>query len=139
MKVIVDTCIWSLALRRNTAEKNAAVVAQLKELIYDSLVQMIGPIRQELLSGISSLEQFKKLQKYLSVFEDIVIKQDEYELAAELYNTCKKNGIQGSNTDFLICATSINHQLTIFTMDKDFTHFANYVPISLLNLPHGDP
>lgn len=135
MKVIVDTCIWSLALRRNKVEKSLAVVTQLKELIYDSLVQMIGPIRQELLSGISSLEQFNKLQKYLSAFEDLVLRQEEYELAAELYNTCKKNGIQGSNTDFLICAAAINHQLTIFTVDKDFTHFANYLPISLLSLP----
>jgi predicted nucleic acid-binding protein len=132
MKVLVDTCIWSLALRRSKSEKNSAVIGQLTDFISDSLVQMIGPIRQEILSGIPSLEQFSKLRDYLSAFEDIDIDHNDYELAAEIYNTCKKNGIQGSNTDFLICAVALNHHLTIFTLDNDFTYFAKYVSISLV-------
>lgn len=134
MKVIVDTCIWSLALRKNKTENTSAIVNQLTDLISDSLVQIIGPIRQELLSGLSSLEQFKKLKKYLSAFEDIELQKNDYELAAEFYNTCKKNGVQGSNTDFLICAASVNYHLSIFTVDNDFTYFTNYLPISLTKM-----
>ena len=93
---------------------------------------MMGPIRQELLSGIASSEQFNKLKQYLSFFEDIELKQEDYELASEFYNTCKKNGIQGSNTDFLICAAACNQKLSIFTTDKDFTYFAKHLPIVLL-------
>lgn len=130
MKVLVDTCVWSLALRRNDG-KNNVIVAQLTDLIQDTLVQMIGPIRQELLSGISSLVQFEKLQSFLSAFDDLMLTQEDYESAAELFNTCRKNGVQGSNTDFLICATAIRHQLSIFTLDKDFTHYANIIPIIL--------
>jgi len=136
MKVIVDTCVWSLALRRQKIDPSA-VVTQLKGLINASLVQMIGPIRQEVLSGISSLVQFKKLQSYLSAFEDLALEAKVYELAAELYNTCKKNGVQGSNTDFLICAAAISHKAMIFTVDKDFMHFTNYIPITLLHLGTG--
>lgn len=132
MKVIVDTCVWSLALRRHK-HVQTPLVAELKNLIDDALVQMIGPIRQEVLSGISFPDQFKKLQKYLSAFEDIVLESKVYELAAELYNICKKNGVQGSNTDFLICATAIEHQTMIFTVDQDFIHFAKYIPIKLFN------
>lgn len=133
MKIIVDTCVWSLALRRNGIQKNSAIMTQLTHLIDDSLVHIIGPIRQELLSGISSIEQFRKLQKYLSAFEDIHINQKDYEFAAELHNICKKNGVQGSNTDFLICAISIHHQLSIFTTDNDFSYFANHIPITLFD------
>jgi len=32
---------------------------------------IIGPIRQELLSGISDISQFNKLKDMLSAFEDI--------------------------------------------------------------------
>ena len=91
MKVIVDTCVWSLALRRHK-HVQTPLVAELKNLIDDALVQMIGPIRQEVLSEISFPDQFKKLQKYFSAFEDIVLESKVYELAAELYNICKKKG-----------------------------------------------
>jgi len=51
MNVIVDTAIWSLALRRNSPEMNAAVVNQLRSLIANGRVIMLGSIRQEILSG----------------------------------------------------------------------------------------
>jgi predicted nucleic acid-binding protein len=70
---------------------------------------MIGPIRPELLSGIKFVEQFKKLKKTISFFHDYPIRSSDYEKAAELFNHCRKNGIQGSNTDFLMCAIAINH------------------------------
>ena len=31
----------------------------------------------------------------------------DYELGAELHNTCRRKGVQGSSTDFLICAMSV--------------------------------
>jgi len=64
MKVIVDTSVWSLALRRDKQESNA-VVDEFRRMIRDHRVQMIGPIRQEILSGIRSESHFKKLQKQL--------------------------------------------------------------------------
>jgi hypothetical protein len=64
MKVIVDTGVWSLALRRDKPESNATV-HEFRRMIQDHRVQMIGPMRQEILSGIRSEPQFKKLQKHL--------------------------------------------------------------------------
>ncbi|MBN2364531.1 MAG: PIN domain nuclease [Calditrichaeota bacterium] len=130
MKVLVDTCIWSLALRRRNKKSNS-IVEKLDNLIDDVRVQLIGPIRQEILSGISSQQQFDKLKKYMRVFPDLVIGTDDYELAAEFYNICRKSGIQGSSTDFLICAISSNHKLPIFTVDDDFIHFKTKLPIEL--------
>ena len=50
MKVLVDTSVWSLALRR---KEQCEIAEKLADLILSSLVVMIGPVRQELLSGIS--------------------------------------------------------------------------------------
>jgi predicted nucleic acid-binding protein len=130
MKIIVDTCIWSLALRRNTVEGNP-YIEELKNLIEEIRVQFIGPIRQELLSGIKSKKQFDTLKLHLEAFIDIELESKDYELAAEYFNAARKKGIQGSNTDFLICAISSRRKMPILTTDKDFTNFQSVFPVSL--------
>jgi len=94
-------------------------------------VQLIGPIRQELLSGIKSDEQFNKLKRYLSSFPDYQIQSEDFVLAAQYFNQCRSKGIQGSNTDFLICAIAVNNNWQIYTSDQDFSHFQKVIPIQL--------
>jgi len=130
MKVLVDTSIWSLSLRRDS-KKNLDYKTELSELIKEVRVQIIGPIRQEILSGIKSTKQFNDLNKYLSYFPDIEIITRDYEQAAIFFNTCRSKGIQGSNTDFLICSVAVNNDLEIFTNDKDFQNYQKYLPIKL--------
>jgi predicted nucleic acid-binding protein len=131
MKIIVDTCVWSAALRRTGFNENNDIVNELKELIHEGRVQMIGPVRQELLSGIKTTEQFDKLRTVLSSFPDLILQTRDYEKAAEFYNKSRKKGIQGSNTDFLICAIAVNHSMPVFTTDNDFKLFKKYIPIKL--------
>jgi hypothetical protein len=133
MKVLVDTCVWSLALRRRK-KLDLQLIQGLSDLIKELRVQMIGPIRQELLSGIRSTTQFEKLKLNLQAFPDLPLESEDYESAAEFFNICYKKGIQGSNTDFLICALSFRHQMPIFTIDKDFQHFKKYLPISIYKI-----
>ena len=128
MKVLVDTSIWSLSLRRDS-KKNLDYKTELSELIKEVRVQIIGPIRQEILSGIKSTKQFNDLKKYLSYFPDMEIITKDYEQAAIFFNTCRSEGIQGSNTDFLICSVAVNNDLEIFTNDKDFQNYQKYLPL----------
>ncbi len=93
---------------------------------------MIGPIRQELLSGISNPSQFNKLKHTLSFFEDIILETDHFVKAAEFSNLCRKNGIQGSTTDFLICAVANLEKLSIFTVDSDFINYNKYLKLKLI-------
>lgn len=130
MKVIVDTCIWSLALRRNSP-KSSQLIDELKELISEVRVQFIGPIRQELLSGIKSKQQFRNLRDHLSAFPDLQLESEDFELAAEYYNLARAKGIQGSNTDFLICSLAHRYKMPIFTTDKDFEQYISVFPIKL--------
>ena len=129
MKILVDTCVWSLALRRNG--KETAHTAELQNLILDHRVQMIGSVRQELLSGIRQEAQFQRLEKNLRSFPDLPIKTADHVLAARFFNLCRSKGIQSSNTDSLICALSVQHKMPIYTTDNDFTHFAKLLPIIL--------
>lgn len=130
MKILVDTSVWSMALRRHQKLDNAEVY-ELRELVTELRVQMIGPVRQELLSGVRSMQQFAMLREHLQAFPNLPLTAEDYELAASCYNICRAKGIQGSNTDFLLCAVAQRHDLSIFTTDGDFKFFQKYLPINL--------
>ena len=130
MKVLVDTPIWSYALRSKNKEFQSEI-DQLTALIRDQRVVIIGPIRQEILSGYSDLRKYKILKEKLSYFENTPILDVDYEIAAEFSNKCRKKGIQGSHIDFLICAVANRIDIPIFTTDKDFEHYQKIIAIKL--------
>lgn len=133
MNVLIDTSVWSLALRRqHLTEAEQEIVNVFKDLIRDARVAIIGPIRQELLSGIKEHEKFETLKLKLSIFKDIQILEEDYIEAAYCYNICRGNGVQGTHIDFLICSIAIRMSLPIFTLDKDFTSYAKHLPLKLL-------
>ncbi|MBW4532739.1 MAG: PIN domain-containing protein [Pleurocapsa minor HA4230-MV1] len=132
MKVIVDTSVWSLALKRQP--KTSDVVVKIYDLIADSRVIILGAVRQEILSGIKHQEQFEKLKNYFRAFPNLTLDAEDYELAADYFNICRRRGIQGANTDFLICATASRRNYEIFTTDKDFISFSQYLPVVLTKL-----
>lgn len=131
MKILVDTSVWSIVLRHRKKTGNDQLLFLFKDLLKDLRIALIGPIRQEILSGIPDHEQFIILKEHLDAFEDIPINTQDYIRAAEFYNLCRKKGIQGSHTDFLICSISVSNNLLIRTKDKDFYHYSNYLPIHL--------
>ena len=130
MRVLVDTSIWSLALRRRKHAQNPEA-EELGRLIAAHVVEIIGPIRQEVLSGVRDTVQFDGLETHLAAFADLPLTAEDYVTAAKFYNLCRAKGIQGSNTDFLICAVAVRHDLSVFTTDGDFPNFAKCLPIVL--------
>jgi predicted nucleic acid-binding protein len=122
MKVLVDTSVWSLALRRRAPAHQA--VDELRRLIATGRAAIAGPIRQEVLSGIREQPAFERLRDHLRAFPDEQTQPGDYERAAELFNVCRARGLQGSNTDFLLCALAERHQLPILTTDEDFVRYA---------------
>jgi predicted nucleic acid-binding protein len=130
VNVLVDTSVWSLALRRPTAA-GSAETGELIELIREGRVTMIGAIRQEILSGIRAAEQYRKLRDRLRAFSDVHVDESDHEEAATCFNRCRAKGLQGSNTDFLMCAVSLKRDLAILTTDKDFTGFARVLGFEL--------
>jgi predicted nucleic acid-binding protein len=133
MKVLVDTSVWSLALRRDHPADDGCV-RELTELIDEQRVVMVGPVRQELLSGIRDHGYFKRLCEHLQAFPDLPLASADYERAAEFFNLCRAKGVQGSNVDFLLCAIAVNNRLAILTTDQDFHLYAEHLPIRLLQV-----
>ncbi len=132
MNVLVDTSIWSLAFRRKKLNHNEKVLTgELTNLIEEVRALIIGPIRQEILSGISNSSQHALLKKQLKAFDDLPITTEDYETAAEFHNICRQSGVQGSHIDYLICAVAYRHGMSIFTTDRDFMIFSKHLEIEL--------
>lgn len=134
MAALVETTIWSLAYRRKPANLNAEeslATAALDRIIRNRQARIIGPIRQELLSGVRDPKSFDRLLHVLRAFEDEPIVQEDFEEAARLANKCLTAGIAISSVDMLICAVGIRRGWEIYTVDQDFERYARILPLAL--------
>ncbi len=142
MNVLVDTSVWSLALRRKHRDLNSKerqLVQELRELIQDGRAGIIGLIRQELLSGIKNSGQFEALRKTLSSFQDEPITTEDHEAAAKASNDCRAKGIAISVVDILICAVAQRRGMAVFTTDPDFERYSRGLDLRLHSIPALPP
>lgn len=141
MSVLADTSVWSLALwRKKTAQPSPQEVhltTLLAEAIRDGSIVMIGPIRQELLSGIKEEAQFRKLKLALETYRDEELETRDYEEAARLYNLCRSRGVECGPFDILMCAVAWLRGWRILTNDTSMTRCLEI--ISTLPAPKKSP
>ncbi len=133
--VLVDTPVWSLSLRRKALDlspQEARLTQTLQELVKRSQVQLLGPIRQEVLSGIREASQFRRIRDHLRDFSNVQLDSRDYEEAASMSNLCRRAGVAGSAVDMLMCSVSLRRDLRIFTTDRDFIHYKRVIPLRLL-------
>ncbi len=133
MRILADSCVWSAVLRRGSLPLDP-VRAEMERLIGDGAVELVGPIRQEVLSGVRSESQFEALREALDLIPEIGIRSEDYVEAARLYNLCRSRGIQGSGADFVICAVAMREEVPVFTVDADFERYATVFPLPLHRL-----
>jgi predicted nucleic acid-binding protein len=134
VNVLVDTSVWSLALRRkhhSLSPEEKLLVAELAELIREGRAQVIGLVRQELLSGLRTAEQCESLRQYLRSFPDERISTSDHEEAAKAGNQCRAKGVAVSIVDVLLCAVAMRREWGIFTTDPDFLNYARTLSLKL--------
>lgn len=71
MNVLVDTSVWSLALRRKAHDLDTAErlrVEALGELIREGRAKLIGLVRQELLSGVKTVASSRNFVRFCPHF-----------------------------------------------------------------------
>jgi hypothetical protein len=137
MGVLIDTSIWSLSLRRKRPV-DSPVVTALQRLMLSQSINLLGLVRMELLSGVEDSKLLEELKGTLRNYPDLPLETEDYEVAAAFRTTCRKKGVQGSLADFLLCAAAVRREMQVFTIDRDFKHFATLLPIDLY-LPHLIP
>jgi predicted nucleic acid-binding protein len=134
VRVLVDTPIWSLAFRRKAGQMSVTerrIVEEWTALVQQRRVLLAGPVRQEVLSGIRDQHAFNRLRLALRAFPDEALTIDDFEEAAQAGNICRAAGVAGSPVDYLLCALAIRRDAAIYTTDRDFTAYAQHLPLRL--------
>src|SRR5690348_11946997 len=130
MTVLVDTSVWSLALRRKRRDlstRETAIVHHLRDLMIADEVALIPLIRQEVLSGIASKTAFGVIQSRLAAVPVLLTPTQLFDVAAEFYNACRAHGVAAEAIDMTICAAAHSHGTPVFTTDPDFSRYVRHL------------
>jgi hypothetical protein len=128
LSVLVDTSVWSLALRRDPPSR-AREVETLTAVLEAGEACLIGSILQELLQGFPARDRSKRLAEYLAPFPLLALHRGDFIFAAEIRNRCRAKGLAVTTIDAQIAAASINHRCRLLTADRDFEQISNVFPI----------
>jgi len=128
--VFADTSVWSLALRRDTPP-DLPEVDELRRSLGTGAVYCTGLVLQELLQGFLKPKAHKQIVKSFAALPLLVPDRNDHIHAAELRNSCRRNGIQAGTIDALLAQLCIRHELTMLTTDKDFHNIASVVPLAI--------
>ncbi|MEK7466147.1 MAG: PIN domain-containing protein [Planctomycetota bacterium] len=134
MRVVIDTPIWSLSLRRARkalARTERGLVHECRDLISAGRVVLLGAVRQEVLSGIPDDVSFERIRTLLALHADEPLDREDYEEAARCSNRFRSRGIAGSPVDCLIVAVASRREAAVFTTDNDFGKYARLVNVRL--------
>lgn len=131
MSVLVDTSVWSLALRRDATTEEPEVHALVDALAGSDVVVTTGLVLQELLQGFTGPKAASAIVERFSALALIQPDRDDHVAAAELRNSCRRVGVQLGTVDALIARLCIRHRLTLLTTDQDFTHAAKHCELKV--------
>lgn len=129
MSILVDTSVWSLALRRDKPSSSKEVKKLVSALESGVEVYVTGIILQELLQGFSGASAQDAIVQRFSAMPFVVPETRDHIEAAQIRNRCRRRGVQVGTIDALIAQLSIRYELELLTTDKDFRHMAKTVEI----------
>jgi len=119
--LLVDTCVCSLAFRRDADSPAPQVEALRAALDGGDAIVTTGLILQELLQGFAGPRARKQIVQRFAALPLLVPDRQDYIGAAELGNLCRRSGAQIGTIDALLAQLCIRHELTLLTSDGDFT------------------
>ncbi len=130
MTVLVDTSVWSLALRRDRPADSPAITG-LTTALESDLVVTTGLILQELLQGFLPERTQVEIRRRFRALPAVQPTRDDHIAAADLRNACRRAGVQLSTIDALIAQLCIAHNLELLSTDRDFVHAAQHCSLRL--------
>jgi predicted nucleic acid-binding protein len=127
--LLVDTSVWSLALRRDAPAAGPEVQALTDALAGSELVVATGLVLQELLQGFSGPKAAASIVERFDALALVHPDREDHIAAAELRNRCRRAGVQVGTIDALIAQLCVRNDLTLLTTDQDFVHAAKHCPL----------
>lgn len=133
MSLFVDTCVWSLALRRDPPSSTAETRALLQAIATGETILTTGLVLQELLQGFSGPKAREQILDRFSALASLLPRREDHIEAAELRNRCRRSGVQIGTIDALLAQLCIHHDLTMLTTDNDIRYIASQSRLRVWN------
>lgn len=131
MTLLVDTSVWSLALRRD-ASVIVPEVQELKDaLLGTDVVVTTGLVLQELLQGFSGPKASAQIIERFAALPLLQPDRADHIAAAEIRNTCRRSGVQIGTVDAVLAQLCIRHDVVLLSTDNDFTLAAKHCPLRI--------
>lgn len=134
MTLLVDTSVWSLALRRDTEAEEPEVQALKDALFGADVVVTTGLVLQELLQGFAGAKSSGQIVERFSALGLLQPDREDHVAAAGLRNSCRRVGVQLGTVDALIAQLCIRHDAVLLSTDKDFVHAAKHCKLKVWSL-----
>ncbi len=131
MTLLVDTSVWSLALRRDGTVEAREVIALREALDGADSVVTTGLVLQELLQGFSGPKAREAIIERFGALPLIQPDRQDHVAAAEVRNACRRGGVQIGAIDALLVQLCGRYEMTLLSSDKDFANAALHVPFRL--------
>jgi predicted nucleic acid-binding protein len=131
MMLLVDTSVWSLALRRDIVAVQPEVRHLQQALLGEQTVVTTGLVLQELLQGFSGPKASGQIIDCFSSLPLVQPDRQDHVDAAALRTKCRQGGVQIGTIDALLAQLCIRHQLTLLTTDQDFAHAARHCQLRI--------
>ncbi|WP_194792920.1 PIN domain-containing protein [Caenimonas koreensis] len=131
MTLLVDTSVWSLALRRDGPVESKEVIALREALDGADSVVTTGLVLQELLQGFSGAKASEAILDRFGALPLIQPDRQDHVAAAEVRNACRRGGVHIGTIDALLVQLCGRYDLTLLSTDKDFAHAARHIPFRL--------
>ena len=129
MALLVDTSVWSLAMRRDKQPNSPELKILLKSLDTGEEIYSTGVILQELLQGFSGAKAASAIVERFVAIPMLVPDTSDHIQAAEIRNRSRRKGVQVGTIDALIAQLSLRYELSLLTADKDFRHMSKAVKL----------
>ncbi len=131
MSLLVDTSVWSLALRRDADAPTQAVEVLRNALEGADQVFTTGLVLQELLQGFSGPKARAQLIERFAALAFLQPDREDHIEAAEVRNTCRRNGVQIGTIDAVLIQLCLRHDLVLLSTDNDFRAASKHVNFRL--------
>ncbi len=116
--IIADTCVWIEFFRNPESE----LTLQLKELIKDRKVVMVGMVLAEILQGIRTKKEAGRVKENLKKLAYLEVTWDVWEKAGELSRDLRRRGVTIPLSDMIIASLAIVEGYEVLTVDPHFQH-----------------
>jgi predicted nucleic acid-binding protein len=131
VSLLVDTSVWSLAFRRDAEASTQAVEVLRSALEGADQVFTTGLVLQELLQGFAGPKARSQLIERFASLAFLQPDREDHIEAAEVRNTCRRNGVQIGTIDAVLIQLCLRHDLVMLSTDNDFRSASRHVKFRL--------